>query len=135
VVLIDCPPSLGALTQNALAAADSVIVPIQCEYYPLEGLVQLLAAVQHARGPNPRLAVGGVLLTMFDPLSGLAAEVETEVRTKLHEPVFSTVIPRDPAVAEAPSHCLSVIDYAPRSPGARAYADLAQELVARRLVV
>ena len=133
-VLIDCPPSLGGLTQNALAAADRAVVPIQCEYYPLEGLVQLLGAVRHAARANPRLAVGGVLLTMFDPAADLAREVELEVRTKLDEPVFDTVIPRDPAVAEAPSHCLSVIAYAPRSPGARGYVDLAHEVLARGLV-
>jgi len=133
-VLIDCPPSLGGLTQNALAAADRVVVPIQCEYYPLEGLVQLLGAVRRAAAVNPTLAVGGILLTMFDPLADLAREVEQEVRTKLDEPVFDTVIPRDPAVAEAPSHCLSIIAYAPRSPGARAYVDLAGEVLARGLV-
>ena len=133
-VLVDCPPSLGGLTQNALAAADRVVVPIQCEYYPLEGLVQLLGAVRHAAAANPAVAVGGVLLTMFDPSADLALEVEQEVRTKLDEPVFDAVIPRDPAVAEAPSHCLSVIAYAPRSPGARGYVDLAQEVIGRGLV-
>ncbi|MBM4019435.1 MAG: ParA family protein [Planctomycetes bacterium] len=132
-VLIDCPPSLGPLTQNALAAASAAIIPIQCEYYPLEGLVQLLAAVERARQTNAGLRVGGVLLTMYDPASDLAREVETEVRTKLAEPVFRTVIPRDPAVAEAPSHCLSVLDYAPRSPGARGYAELAVEVIAAGL--
>jgi chromosome partitioning protein len=133
-ILIDCPPSLGPLTQNALAAADRLIIPIQCEYYPLEGLVQLLTAVQQARQTNPRLAVGGVLLTMFEPTAALTREVEIEVRTKLQEPIFRTVIPRDTAVAEAPSHCLSVLDYAPRSAGARAYADLALEVLAEGLV-
>lgn len=134
VILIDCPPSLGALTQNALAAAQGVIVPIQCEYYPLEGLVQLLGAVRHAAGRNPGLAVAGIVLTMYDPQAGLAREVEEEVRAKLAEPVFETVIPRDPAVAEAPSHCRSVIDYAPRSPGARGYVDLTAEILDRGLV-
>jgi chromosome partitioning protein len=128
-VLIDCPPSLGMITQNALAAAHGAIVPIQCEYYPLEGLVQLLAAVRQAAQANPALSVAGVLLTMFDPAADLSREVEAEVRTKLNEPVFRTVIPRDPAVAEAPSHCLSVLDYAPRSPGAKAYGELALEIV------
>jgi len=128
-ILIDCPPSLGMITQNALAAAQRVIVPIQCEYYPLEGLVQLLAAVRQAAQTNPGLSVAGVLLTMFDPAADLSREVETEVRTKLKDPVFRTVIPRDPAVAEAPSHCLSVLDYAPRSPGAKAYAELALEII------
>jgi len=134
VVLIDCPPSLGPLTQNALAAAAAVVVPIQCEYYPLEGLVQLLAAVRQAAQRNPRLCVGGILLTMFDPDADLGREVETEVRSKLDEPVFESVIPRDSAVAEAPSHCLSVIQYAPRSRGARAYVALAAEIVNRGLI-
>ena len=134
VVLIDCPPSLGLLTQNALATASAVIVPIQCEYYPLEGLVQLLAAVKQSGKVNPNLMVAGVLFTMFDPTSGLAKEVETEVRTKLTDRVFETVIPRDVAVAEAPSHCLSVVEYAPRSCGARGYVDLAREVVSVGLV-
>lgn len=133
-VLIDCPPSLGPLTQNALAAADSVLVPIQCEYYPLEGLVQLIAAVRQSGTINPRLTIAGVLLTMYDSSAQLSREVEAEVRANLGEPVFDTVIPRDIAVAEAPSHCRSVIDYAPRSPGARAYADLAAEILARGLL-
>jgi len=134
-ILIDCPPSLGMITQNALAAAQGVIVPIQCEYYPLEGLVQLLAAVRQSAQANPALSVAGVLLTMFDPAADLSREVETEVRTKLKEPVFRTVIPRDPAVAEAPSHCLSVLDYAPRSPGAKAYGELALEVIEMRLIL
>ncbi len=128
VVLVDCPPSLGPLTRSALAAGDFVLIPIQCEYYPLEGLVQLLGAVRRARARTHRPAVAGVLFTMYDPAAELTREVETEVRGKLDEPVLRTVIPRDPAVAEAPSHCLSVIDYAPRSPGARAYAELGLEL-------
>jgi len=133
-IILDCPPSLGSLTRNALAAAEAVIVPIQCEYYPLEGLVQLLAAVEAARSDNPRLTVAGILLTMVDPRAGLSREVEEEVRSKLDHPVFAAVIPRDPAVAEAPSHCLSVFDYAPRSPGARGYLDLVLEVLDRRLV-
>ena len=134
VVLIDCPPSLGSLTQNALAASDSVLVPIQCEYYPLEGLVQRLAAVRQSAKSNPRLGVGGVLFTMYDPAVELSREVEAEVRTKLKDPVFRTVIPRDVAVAEAPSHCVSVLDYAPRSRGAWGYAQLASEIVKMGLV-
>ena len=133
-VLIDCPPSLGPLTRSALAASSAVIVPIQCEYYPLEGLVQLLATVRHSARLNPGLAVGGVLLTMYDPAAQLSRDVEAEVRAKLAEPVFTTVIPRDPAVAEAPSHCRSVIDYAPRSPGARAYVRLALEVLKHSLL-
>lgn len=133
-VIIDCPPSLGPLTQNALAAATAVIVPIQCEYYPLEGLVQLLAAVRQSSKVNPALRVGGVLLTMYDSAADLSREVEAEVRGKLKDPVFNTVIPRDTAVAEAPSHCLSVIEYAPRSSGARGYVDLTQEVIDAGLV-
>ena len=133
-VIIDCPPSLGPLTQNALAAADGVVVPIQCEYYPLEGLVQLLAAVRQSTSTNPGLAVAGILLTMYNASLELSREVEAEVREKLDEPVFRAVIPRDVAVAEAPSHCRSVIDYAPRSAGARGYVELACEVVERGLV-
>ncbi len=133
LVLVDCPPSLGPLTQNALRASDAVLVPIPCEYYPLEGLVQLLGAVKAAATERPDLRVAGIVLTMVDPAADLTAEVEAEVRTNLAEPVFDTVVPRDPAVAEAPSHCQSVLDYAPRSPGARAYADLALELADRLL--
>jgi len=133
-IILDCPPSLGPLTRNALAAAEAVLVPIQCEYYPLEGLVQLLAAVEAAKSDNPRLTVAGILLTMVDPRVGLSREVEEEVRSKLDHPVFAAVIPRDPAVAEAPSHCLSVFDYAPRSPGTRGYLDLVLEVLDRRLV-
>jgi chromosome partitioning protein len=134
VVFVDCPPSLGPLTQNALAAAGAVLIPIQCEYYPLEGLVQLIGAVRLAAERNPSLRIGGVLLTMYDPETDLSQEVEDEVRGKLDEPVFEVVIPRDTAVAEAPSHCLSVIEYAPRSRGARAYVSLAAEMIARGLV-
>ena len=133
VVLIDCPPSLGHLTHNALAASEAVLIPIQCEYYPLEGLVQLIGAVRHEAARKP-LRVAGVLLTMYDAQAQLSREVENEVRGKLAEPVFATVIPRDTAVAEAPSHCLSVIDYAPRSKGARAYIELAAEILASGIV-
>ena len=133
-VLVDCPPSLGPLTQAALAAAHGVLVPIQCEYYPLEGLVQLLRAVEAAGASNSRLAVAGIVLTMYDPEAALAREVEAEVRGKLDQPVFEAVIPRDSAVSEAPSHCLSVIDYAPRSAGARGYVGLTLEMLDRGLV-
>lgn len=133
-VIIDCPPSLGPLTQNALGAANAVLVPIQCEYYPLEGLVQLIGAVRQSIAINPGLAICGVLLTMFDAAADLTREVEAEVRQNLSEPVLDAVIPRDSAVAEAPSHCQSVIDYAPRSPGARGYVELACEVVERGIV-
>jgi chromosome partitioning protein len=133
LVLIDCPPSLGHLTRSALAASDAVLIPIQCEYYPLEGLVQLIGAVRYEARKAP-LKVAGILLTMYDPEAELTHEVEGEVRGKLEEPVFRTAIPRDTAVAESPSHCLSVIDYAPRSRGAKAYADLALEMLDRGIV-
>jgi len=133
-VLVDCPPSLGPLTQIALAAAAGVLVPIQCEYYPLEGLVQLLRAVGQAAAVNPALGVAGIVLTMYAPRAALAREVESEVRDKLDEPVFDMVIPRDAAVSEAPSHCRSVIDYAPRSPGARGYVNLTLEVLDRGVV-
>ncbi len=133
VTLVDCPPSLGPLTRNALAASDGVLIPIQCEYYPLEGLVQLIGAVRQQAERTP-LRIAGVLLTMYDPQAALSREVEAEVRGRLDDPVFDTTIPRDIALAEAPSHCLSVIDYAPRSPGARAYLELALEITARGLV-
>lgn len=133
-VIIDCPPSLGALTQNALAASTGVVVPIQCEYYPLEGLVQLLGAIRQATTVNAALRVQGILLTMYDAGLELSHEVEREVRENLAEPVFKTVIPRDVAVAEAPSHCRSVIDYAPRSAGARGYVELAGEVLAAGIV-
>lgn len=128
VVLIDCPPSLGPLTQNAFCAAQAVLIPIQCEYYPLEGLVQLLTALAPRANTTQPLPVGGIILTMFDYKVPLSHEVETEIRSKLTHPVFRAVIPRDVAVAEAPSHCLSVIDYAPRSNGTRGYVQLAQEI-------
>jgi chromosome partitioning protein len=134
VMLIDCPPSLGPLTQNAAAASTSIIIPIQCEYYPLEGLVQLLGAVEHLASINQGLTVGGILLTMVDPKADLSREVEAEVRSKLKERVFKAVIPRDLAVAESPSHCQSVIEYAPRSPGARGYMQLALEVIDSGLV-
>ena len=128
IAIIDCPPSLGSITQNALIAAQAVLIPIQCEYYPLEGLVQLIGSIEQARRFNPDLRITGILLTMYDATLPLSHEVEAEVRGKLAEPVFRTVIPRDVAVAEAPSHCQSVIDYAPRSRGARSYVELAIEL-------
>jgi chromosome partitioning protein len=133
VVLIDCPPSLGHLTRNALTASEGVLIPIQCEYYPLEGLVQLVGTIRH-EATHTALRVVGILLTMYDPVAELSKEVEAEVRGKLTEPVFNTVIPRDTAVAEAPSHCLSVIEYAPRSKGARAYVELALEVLDRGIV-
>ena len=131
-VLLDCPPSLGALTVNALAAADRVLVPVQAEYYALEGLSQLLRSVDIIKARlNPRLAVAGVLLTMVDGRTRLAAEVDHELRRHLGELVFETSVPRSVRLAEAPSHGLPAIAYDRRSAGAEAYWKVAMELVER----
>ncbi len=128
-VLLDCPPSLGLLTVNALTAASSVLVPMQCEYYALEGLSQLIATIHLVRDHlNPALAVKGVILTMFDARTNLSAEVASEVRRHLGSAVFDTVIPRSVRLAEAPSYGQSVIRYAPDSRGADAYRAVATEL-------
>jgi chromosome partitioning protein len=132
-VLLDCPPSLGPLTVNALAAADRVIVPVQAEYYALEGLAQLVQSINLIKTRlNPRLAIAGVLLTMADGRTRLSAEVEAEVRRHFGELVFAAVVPRSVRVAEAPSHGLPVTHYDRRSPGAEAYWKVAMELVERR---
>lgn len=132
-ILVDCPPSLGLLTVNALTGSDAVLVPIQCEYYALEGLTQLIATINLVRDHlNPDLAISGVLLTMFDSRTNLSAEVADEVRRHLREAVFDTVVPRSVRLAEAPSHGLPIALYRPDSKGAEAYAQLAVELRARR---
>lgn len=129
-ILIDCPPSLGLLTLNAMVAADALIVPVQCEYLALEGLSRLLQTMTRVRqGFNPRLHVRGFLLTMFDARSRLAQQVVEEVRHHFPGRVFQTVIPRSVRLAEAPSYGLPIIAYAPHSPGAIAYTALAQELM------
>jgi chromosome partitioning protein len=131
-VFIDCPPSLGPLTVNALAAADRVLVPVQCEYYALEGLAQLLESIELVRGRlNPRLTVAGMILTMADFRTRLAAEVAAEVRRHFGELVFDAVVPRSVRLAEAPSHGLPITVYDPRSAGADAYFKVANELVGR----
>jgi chromosome partitioning protein len=131
-VFLDCPPSLGPLTVNALAAADGVLVPVQAEYYALEGLAQLLESVELVRQRlNPRLAVAGVLLTMVDRRTRLAADVEADVRRHLGGLVFRTTVPRSVRLAEAPSHGLPVIAYDRRSAGAEAYWKVAMELAER----
>jgi chromosome partitioning protein len=131
-VLLDCPPSLGALTVNALAAADRVIVPVQTEYYALEGLAQLVQSINLIKTRlNPVLAIAGVLLTMADARTRLSADVEAEVRKHFGELVFSAVVPRSVRVAEAPSHGLPVTHYDRRSSGAEAYWKVAMELVER----
>jgi chromosome partitioning protein len=132
-VLLDCPPSLGPLTVNALAAADRVIVPVQAEYYALEGLAQLVQSINLIKARlNPRLEIAGVLLTMADGRTRLSAEVEAEVRRHFGELVFTAVVPRSVRVAEAPSHGLPVTHYDRRSRGAEAYWKVAMELVERR---
>jgi chromosome partitioning protein len=131
-VLLDCPPSLGPLTVNALGAADRVIVPVQTEYFALEGLAGLLdtlALVQ--RELNPRLTVSGMLLTMHDGRTRLGQDVEREVRAHFSDLVFATVIPRNVRVGEAPSHGLPVTHHDPNSAGAEAYFELAKEVAAR----
>jgi len=131
-VLLDCPPSLGPLTVSALVAAEKVIVPVQTEYYALEGLAGLLdtlALVQ--RELNPRLRVAGMLLTMHDGRTRLGQDVEREVRAHFAELVFSTVIPRNVRIGEAPSHGLPVTHHDPNSAGAEAYFELAKEVAAR----
>jgi chromosome partitioning protein len=132
-VLLDCPPSLGPLTVNALAAADRVIVPVQAEYYALEGLAQLVQSINLIKTRlNPRLEIAGVLLTMSDGRTRLSAEVEAEVRRHFGALVFDAVVPRSVRVAEAPSHGLPVTHYDRRSRGAEAYWKVAMELVDRR---
>jgi chromosome partitioning protein len=131
-ILIDCPPSLGLLTINALTAADSALIPIQCEYFALEGLGQLLATIRLVTDHlNPRLEVKGAVLTMFDARTRLSSEVGREVRRHLGTRVYETVIPRAVRLSEAPSHGLPIHLYAPGSRGAEAYRELADEIRAR----
>jgi chromosome partitioning protein len=132
VIFIDCPPSLGLLTVNALTAADAVLIPLQCEYYALEGLTQLLATIELVRDHlNPRLAIDGVVLTMADARTNLSADVESEARRHLDGTVYDTVIPRSVRLSEAPSHGRSIATYAPESRGGLAYLALASEFRAR----
>ena len=131
-VLIDCPPSLGLLTINALTAADSTLIPIQCEYFALEGLGQLLATIRLVTDHlNPRLEVKGAVLTMHDGRTRLSSDVGNEVRQHLGERVYDTVVPRSVRLSEAPSHGLPIHMYAPTSRGAKAYRELADEVRAR----
>jgi chromosome partitioning protein len=131
-ILIDSPPSLGLLTVNALTAADSVLIPIQCEYYALEGLTQLIATIDLVRDHlNPRLEIKGVVLTMFDGRTNLSSDVAREVRRHLGHVVFETVVPRSVRLSEAPSHGLPISLYRPDSRGAEAYEALASELLGR----
>ena len=132
-ILLDCPPAVGLLTVNALTAADGVLVPIQCEYYALEGLSQLLATIDLVRDNlNPRLRLAGVLLTMFDARTTLSADVAAEVRRHLGDRVYDTVVPRSVRLAEAPSYGRPIARYSPESRGAQAYRTLATEILARQ---
>jgi len=131
-VLIDCPPSLGLLTVNALTAADGVLIPIQTEYYALEGLSQLVNTIRIVRETlNPRLEIDGVVLTMYDGRTRLSAQVAAEVRRHLDGTVYETVVPRSVRLSEAPSHGLPIALYDPASRGALAYGQLATEVAAR----
>ncbi len=129
-ILIDCPPSLGFLTLNGLVAADSVLIPLQCEYYALEGLSQILETVRLCRQAlNPRLEMEGILLTMYDGRVNLAGQVAREVREHFRDQVFQTVIPRNIRLSEAPSHGQPIILYDIRCPGAEGYLRLAREVI------
>ncbi len=131
-VIIDCPPSLGILTINALTAADGVLVPMQCEYYALEGLSALLATIERVRRAlNPRLAVDGVLFCMYDPRPNLTHQVTEEVRLHMGDKVFETVIPRNVRLSESPSHGKPILLYDRESRGCQSYLALADELVRR----
>jgi chromosome partitioning protein len=131
-VLLDCPPSLGHLTISALVAADSVVVPLQCEYLALEGISALIATVGRIRSrSNPKLSMAGILLTMHDERTNLSRDVAKEVRRHFSDQVYETVVPRNVRLAEAPSHGLSILAYDIKSRGAKAYLALARELLRR----
>ncbi len=129
-VIIDCPPSLGLLTLNALDAADSALVPLQCEYYAMEGLAHILKTIALIRDRlNPRLAIEGIVLTMFDGRTSLAAQVKSEVQRHLGNQILTTVIPRNVRLTEAPSHGKPIMLYDLRSPGSIAYLELTKEVL------
>ena len=131
-VLVDCPPSLNLLTINALAAADAVLVPLQCEYFALEGLSQLLKTVDRVRRTlNPKLSIQGIVLTMYDKRNSLSAQVAEDVRSVLGDKVYQTIIPRNVRVSEAPSHGKPVLLYDQRCAGSQAYIRLASEIIRR----
>jgi len=131
-IFIDCPPSLGLLTLNALVAAEAVLIPLHCEYFALEGIADLMTTLRRVRAAlNPPLDVHGVVLTMYDERTNLGAQVASNVREFFKEKVFRTVIPRNVRLAEAPSHGLPVTVYDPKSKGAEAYIALAREFLAR----
>jgi len=132
-IIIDCPPSLNVLTVNALTASDSVLVPIQCEYFALEGLGQLMYTIGLVRKRlNKKLAIEGIVFTMYDPRTNLSSEVVNEVRSNFEEKVYDSVIPRSVRLSEAPSHGLPITMYDPKSKGSEAYKALAQEIIDRK---
>jgi chromosome partitioning protein len=131
-VFLDCPPSLGQLTRAALGASAEIFIPIQCEYFAMEGLSQIIELARQTKAKdNHRLEIGGIVLTMYDPGLDLANEVADEVRGYFDDTVFHTMIPRDVHISEAPSHGLSVLEYAPRARGAWAYTELVMEVIDR----
>ena len=131
-ILLDCPPSLGLLTLNALVAADSVLMPIQCEFYALEGVVQLLNTIGLVKNNlNAKLEVEGVLMTMFDPRPRLSEQVVAEVRTNFGDKVYKTLIPRTVRLSEAPSYGQPILAYDKKSRGSEVYMELAKEVIAR----
>jgi chromosome partitioning protein len=131
-LLIDCPPSLGILTLNGMTAADAVLIPMQCEYFALEGLTLLLKTIQRIqKSLNPRLAMGGIFFTMYDQRTRLAQEVVKRVSAYFRDKVFTTIIPRNVRLSEAPSHGLPISRYDPQSSGALAYKSLAREVAQR----
>ncbi|MCX7828905.1 MAG: AAA family ATPase [Thermanaerothrix sp.] len=132
LVLVDCPPSLGLLTLNALVAADKFVVPIQCEYYALEGLSQLLKTIDLVRQYlNPSIDLFGIILTMYDNRTRLSRDVAEQVRQRFPKETFDTIIPRNVRVSESPSYGMPVVTYDPSSQGAQAYVELAQEVLGR----
>jgi chromosome partitioning protein len=134
-ILIDCPPALSLLTINALVACDSVLVPLQCEFFALEGLSQLMLTIRDVRrSANPQLRIEGVVLTMHDKRNRLTAQVEADARANMGDLVMTTTIPRNVRISEAPSHALSVLQYDPSSRGAVAYRALAKEIADRRKI-
>ena len=135
-IIIDCPPSLGLLNTNALTAADSVLIPVQCEYYALEGMTQLLQTIRLIQKVfNPALMIEGILLTMYDARTNLSAEVSQEIRKHFKEKAYKTYIPRNIKLSEAPSMGLSIFDYEVNSEGAKAYVSLTKEVIANNMEV
>jgi chromosome partitioning protein len=134
-VIIDCPPSLGVLMTNALAAANSVLVPLQCEYFALEGLAKILEMIERIKqvSNNPALALEGIVLTMYDARTNLSQQVVTDVRGYLGQKVFETIIPRSIRLGEAPGHGKSILTYDPSGAGAQSYRELAREFLARQM--